>query len=107
MNEKWAHEGLASKEWKPAPQCQWASRPHNVQKTKRGSAKSDPDFGVRNVGDYVYVNSQCKRMQANQPNNVQFYLERVAGRRVYWYTDRYNQFKGWQLKEKSRDLAAV
>jgi hypothetical protein len=45
-------------------------------------------------------------MQANQPN-VQFYLERAAGRKAYWYTDGYNQFKGWTLKEKSKDLAAV
>ena len=82
INEKWAREGLQSEEYEHAPQCEWASRPHNVQKTKRGSAKSDPDFDVRNVGDFVYINSQCVRLQSNTPN-VSYYLERASGKKAY------------------------
>ena len=106
INKKWARDGLQSGEYEHAPQCEWASRPHNVQKTKRGSAKSDPDFDVQNVGDFVYINPQCVRLQSNTPN-VSYYLERASGKKAYWYSDGFQQFKGWKLKEKSRDIAAV
>ena len=103
---KWATEKLKIGEFEHAPESQWASRPHIVMKVKRGSTKESDDFGIRVCGDYVYVNSQCKRLQPNAPS-ARAALDRAKGHMAYWYTDGDRQYNGWRLDEKSRDIAAL
>ena len=88
------------------PESEWASRPHIALKPKRGSARDADDFDIRVCGDYVYVNSQTKRLQANAPN-VPYQLELAAGKRRYWYTDQDRQYNQWGLAEESRNLCAI
>ena len=90
---KWARDGLASGEYEFAKLSPWASRPHMVQKTKRGSAKTGDDFGVRVIGDFVATNGETQKKQACAPN-IPYQIERAAGRRAYWYTDGWQQYKG-------------
>jgi hypothetical protein len=63
---EWAEEKLKSGEFEHCPQSKWASRPHIALKLKRGSAKDANDFDIRVCGDYVYVNSQTERLQAER-----------------------------------------
>ena len=103
---KWAEEKLATGEFVPCPECEWASRPHIALKPKRGSAKDADDFDIRVCGDYVYVNSQTVKLQANAPN-VPYQLEKAAGKRRYWYTDQDRQYNQWQLDKESSFVCAI
>ena len=55
---EWAEGKLKSGEFEFRPDGRWASRPHEVEKRKRGSPKDSNDYDIRVCGDYVYVNSQ-------------------------------------------------
>ena len=103
---KWAKEKLATGEFIHCPESQWASRPHIALKPKRGSAKDADDFDVRVCGDYVYLNSQTKSLQANAPN-VPYQLEKAAGKRRYWYTDQDRQYNQWELSDESSKVCAM
>ena len=104
--ERWADEKLATGEFVLAPHCEWGSRLHIALKVKRGSAKADEDFDIRVCGDYVKVNTQCKRLLANQPT-IPYQLERGSGRMRYWSTDGRKQYNGWVLTEKASKMLAV
>ena len=84
-------------------ESQWASCPHEVMKRKRGSTKEDNDYDIHVCGDYVYVNSPCKRPQANAPN-TQYRIEKTSAHHAYWYTDIWKQYNQWEIHEDSRDL---
>lgn len=87
---EWAKDVLRTREFEHCPESEWASRPHEVMKRKRGSAKTDNDYDIRVCGDYVYVNDQCVRLQANAPN-TRYLLEKAAEHHAYWYTDMWRQ----------------
>ena len=103
---RWATEVLESGLFEHAPESRWASRPHIVMKVKRGKTKQSDDFGIRVCGDYVYVNSQCVRLQPNAPS-ARAALDRAKGHMAYWYTDGDRQYWGWELEERSRNIAAL
>ena len=103
---EWAEEKLKSGEFEHCPQSKWASRPHIALKPKRGSAKDANDFDIRMCGDYVYVNSQTERLQANALN-VKYQIEKASGKRLYWYTDQDRQYNQWVLVEESRNVCAI
>ena len=103
---EWAKEALRTGEFEHCPESEWASRPHEVMKRKRGSAKTDTDYDIRVCGDYVYVNDQCVRLQANAPN-TRYLLEKAAGHHAYWYTDMWRQYNQWELHDDSRNVCAI
>jgi hypothetical protein len=55
-------------------------------------------FDIRVCGDYVYVNSQTERLQANAPNE-KYQIEKASGKRLHWYTDQDRQYNQWVLAE--------
>ena len=83
---EWAEEKIKSGEFEHYPESEQASRPHKVEKRKQGSPKDSDNYDIRVCGDYVCVNSQCMRLQANAPN-TKYLLKKAAGKHAYWYID--------------------
>ena len=80
----------------------WASCPHIAHKAIHCTSKDDDIFDVRIVGDYVYVNSQIKKCNLNNPDAMS-QIRHAAGKHAYWYTNGAQQYQGWGLHEDSCD----
>ena len=104
---KWAKQQIACGMFEHAIASPWASRPHIAHKAIRGTSKDDDVFDVRIVGDYVYVNSQIKRLQPNGPDAMS-QVRHASGHHAYWYTDGDQQYQGWAIDDvESRNALAI
>lgn len=103
-SEAWARKELSDGAYEHCNGA-WASRMHLAWKAgKKG--KLDPEFEIRDCGDYVSVNTCIEKLAPENPS-IEELASKFAKATHFWEADAIDFYRQYELDEKSRDILAV